>query len=249
MISVIVLTKNEEKNIEACLDSVAWCDEKIVIDDHSSDKTVDLAKKKGAKVFSRLMENDFADQRNYGLEKATGDWILFIDADERVSSALWYEIMAHTSESIEEYAGFYIKRQDTMWGKVLKYGETGKITLLRLAKKGSGKWEGTVHERWNIRGKTAVLKNSLDHFPHQTVAEFLYEINFYTDLRAEELFKKKIKSNWFAIVAYPKAKFIQNYIFRAGFLDGLEGFVFAFIMSLHSFLVRGKLWLKWQKNT
>src|SRR5579864_8911198 len=111
MISVVILTKNEEKNIAECLDSLAWCDEKIVIDDHSVDKTVDIAKKKSAKVFSRTMHNDFAEQRNYGLEKAKGDWILFIDADERVSSALWYEIMQRTSESIEDYNGFYVKRQ------------------------------------------------------------------------------------------------------------------------------------------
>jgi glycosyltransferase involved in cell wall biosynthesis len=248
MISVIILTKNEEDNIEACLDSVSWCDEKIIIDDRSVDKTVELAKKKGAKVFTRSMYNNFSDQRNYGFEKAKGDWILFIDADERVSSALWYEIMQHTSESIEDFAGFYIKRQDTMWGKILKHGETGHITLLRLAKKGSGKWEGKVHEKWNVKGKTEVLKNYLNHFPHQTVAEFLREINFYTDLRSEELFEKKTKSNWAAIIAYPKGKFFVNYIFKAGFLDGLEGFVFALMMSLHSFLVRGKLWLLWQKN-
>jgi glycosyltransferase involved in cell wall biosynthesis len=248
MISAIILTKNEEKNIEACLDSVSWCDEKIVIDDRSVDKTVELAKKKGAKIFTRSMYNNFSDQRNYGLEKAKGDWILFVDADERVSSALWYEIMQHTSESIEDLTGFYIKRQDTMWGKVLKHGETGNITLLRLAKKSTEKWEGRVHEKWNVRGKTEVLKNHLDHFPHQTVAEFLREINFYTDLRAEELFEKKATSNWAAIISYPKGKFFVNYILKAGFLDGLEGFVFALMMSLHSFLVRGKLWLLWQKN-
>ncbi|HEY4876694.1 MAG TPA: glycosyltransferase family 2 protein [Puia sp.] len=248
MISAIILTKNEEKNIEDCLDSISWCDEKIIIDDHSSDKTVEIANKKNAKVYTRSMYNNFSDQRNYGLEKAKGDWIFFIDADERVSSALWYEIMAHTSEAIEEYTGFYIKRQDTMWGKVLKHGETGNISLLRLAKKGYGEWEGSVHERWNIKGKTAILKNSLDHFPHQTIAEFLREINFYTDLRAEELFKKKIKSNWLSIIVYTKAKFFVDYVIKAGFLDGLEGLVFAFMMSLHSFLVRGKLWLLWQKN-
>ena len=248
MISVVILTKNEEKNIGACLDSVSWCDEKIVIDDHSEDKTTDIAKKKGANVFSRSMHNDFSEQRNFGLSKATGDWILFVDADESVSSALWYEIMQHTSESIDDVSGFYLKRQDTMWGKVLKYGETGNVTLLRLAKKGTGKWEGSVHERWNVQGKTTLLRNPLDHFPHRTVADFLSEINFYTDLRAEELFRKKTKSTWLSIIAYPKAKFILNYFFKGGFLDGLPGLIVAMLMSFHSFLVRGKLWLIWQKE-
>jgi len=248
MISAVIITKNEEKNIGRCLDSVSWCDEWIVIDDLSQDKTIDIAKKKGASVFTHTMYDDFSEQRNFGLEKAKGDWILFIDADERVSSALWYEIMQHTSESIADTIGYYVKRQDTMWGRILKHGETGNVILLRLAKKGSGKWEGRVHERWNIQGRTQILRNPLDHFPHSTVADFLKEVNFYTDLRAEELFKNKTKSNWFSIIAYPKAKFIVNYFFKGGFLDGLPGLVVALMMSFHSFLVRGKLWLLWQKE-
>ncbi len=248
MISVIILTKNEESNIAACLNSVSWCDEKIVIDDQSTDNTVEIAKNKGAKVFSRTMGNNFSDQRNYGLEKAQGDWILFIDADERVSSALWYEIMQHTSEAIDDCIGYYIKRQDTMWGRTLKHGEVGNIVLLRLAKKNTGKWEGSVHEQWKVRGKTKLLKNSLDHFPHPTVAEFLREISYYTDIRSQELFKKNVKSSWLSIIIYPKSKFILNYFFKRGFQDGLAGFVFAMMMTLHSFLVRSKLWLLWQKS-
>jgi glycosyltransferase involved in cell wall biosynthesis len=249
MISVVILTKNEEKNIEACLESVAWCDEKIIIDDHSTDKTTSIAKEKGAKVYLRYMQNDFADQRNYGIEKANGDWILFIDADERVSSALWYEIMQQTSQTIGDTMGFYIKRQDTMWGHILKYGESGNMYLLRLAKKNIGKWVGRVHEVWKITGKTEILKNPLDHYPHTTVADFLREINFYTDLRAEDLYTKKIKANWLSIIVYPKSKFLQNYIFKRGFMDGIPGLVFAMLMSFHSFLVRSKLWLLWQKSS
>ena len=248
MISVIILTKNEENNILDCLDSVAWCYEKIVIDDHSTDKTVEIAKKKGAKVFPRTMSNNFSDQRNYGLEKAQGDWILFIDADERVSSALWYEIMQHTSESIDVTSGFYVRRQDTMWGKTLKHGEVGNIILLRIAKKGAGKWEGEVHEQWKIHGKTQILKNPLDHYPHPTVAEFLQEINYYTDIRAEELYKNKVRSNWLSIIVYPKTKFILNYFFKRGYQDGLPGFILAMMMSFHSFLVRSKLWQLSQKK-
>lgn len=248
MISVIILTKNEEKNITGCLESVVWCDEKIIIDDHSTDKTAELAKEKGAVVYKRYMQNNFADQRNFGLEKAKGDWVLFIDADERVSSALWYEIMQHSSESITESTGFYIKRQDIMWGKVLKHGETGNITLLRLAKKDAGKWVGSVHEIWKVQGKTLLLKNPLDHFPHPTISEFLSEINFYTDLRAQELYKKGIKSNWASILFYPTGKFISNYWVRGGFLDGVPGLLVSLLMSFHSFLVRSKLWFLWQKG-
>lgn len=247
MISAIILTKNEEKNIKDCLESLSWCDEKIVIDDESEDSTRDIAQKLGAQVYNRKMVN-FSDQRNFSLEKAKGDWVLFIDADERISQALWYEIMQYINDPFENFNGFFLKRVDLMWGKELKYGESGTLKLLRLAKKGSGKWTGTVHEKWNISGRTETLCNPLYHYPHQTVGDFLKEINHYTDLRAKELYDRGTKTNWLPILLYPKAKFIQNYFFRLGFLDGLPGLVTALMMSFHSFLVRGKLWLLWQKE-
>jgi glycosyltransferase involved in cell wall biosynthesis len=247
MISAIVLTKNEESNLKLCLQSLSWCDEVIVVDDNSTDSTIEIAKKHGAKVYTRSLNNNFSAQRNFGLEKARGDWVLFVDADEKVTSALWYEIMSHTNNPTNEYAGFYIRRIDTMWGKELKHGEVGNIKLLRLAKKESGTWQSNVHEVWKVHGKTLLLNNSLLHYPHPTVSKFLEEINMYTDLRAKELYKKKTKVFWGTILLYPKMKFIQNYFLRRGFLDGLPGLVFALMMSFHSFLVRAKLWILWEK--
>jgi glycosyltransferase involved in cell wall biosynthesis len=248
MISVVVLTKDEEDTIVTCLQGLAWCEEIIVVDDNSSDKTVALAKKHGAKVITRSLHNDFSAQRNYALARAKNDWVLFIDADERVTSALWYEIMSHTNNPTNEYNGFYIKRIDSIWGKELKHGETGDIRLLRLAKKNAGKWHGQVHEVWKVSGKTTTLNNALLHYPHSTVKIFLKEINLYTDLRAEELYTKKVKSYWWTIMLYPGSKFVLNYLFRRGFQDGLPGLVFALMMSFHSFLVRAKLWILSQKH-
>lgn len=248
MISAVVLTKNEEKNIAACLETLSWCDEVIVIDDISTDKTVQIAKKMGATVYEHALAHDFSAQRNFGLQKAKEDWVLFVDADERISSALWYEIMASINNPIGGYVGFYLKRRDIMWGKELQHGETGNIKLLRIAKKDAGVWEGQVHERWKIKGKTMVLKNILTHYPHQTVKEFLQEINYYTDLRSKELYAQKVRTSWVWIIFYSKAKFVYNYIVKLGFLDGLQGLVFALMMSFHSFLVRSKLWLLWEKK-
>ncbi len=247
MISAIILTKNEERNIKDCLEGLSWCDEKIVIDDESEDRTLEIAKKLGAKVFTRRLSN-FSGQRNFGLEKAKGDWVLFVDADERISQALWYEIMQYVNDPVENLSGFFLKRVDIMWGKKLKHGESGALKLMRLAKKGSGKWTGTVHEKWNIPGKTGILDNPLYHYPHSTVDQFLAEINKYTDLRAKELYEQGVKTNWFLILLYPKTKFFLNYVIRLGFLDGLAGLITALMMSFHSFLVRGKLWLLWEKK-
>src|SRR5260221_6699426 len=122
MISAVILTKNEEKNIEACLKTLTWCDEVIVIDDNSTDKTISFAKKLGATVYEHVLDGDFAAQRNFGLEIAKGDWILFVDADERVSQALAFEMQAIITLHIDHVSGYYLRRLDTMWGKVLHFG-------------------------------------------------------------------------------------------------------------------------------
>ncbi|MEK7502101.1 MAG: glycosyltransferase family 2 protein, partial [Patescibacteria group bacterium] len=190
MISAVVLTKNEEKNIVDCLESLSWCDEIIVVDDNSEDRTAEISKKFSAKVFIRNLNSDFSKQRNFGLEKASGDWILFVDADERVTPLLRKEIIQSTNNPINQYDGFYIKRKDFMWEKELKYGETGNVVLLRLARENKGEWEGKVHEEWKVKGSVGEFKNSILHYPHPTISEFLKEINYYTDIRAKELFEK-----------------------------------------------------------
>ncbi len=243
MISAVVLTKNEEKNIVDCLESLSWCDEVIIVDDNSEDRTAEIAKKMGAKVFTRNLDNDFSKQRNYGLEKANGDWILFIDADERISKELKEEIKFKIKN--DKVDSYLIKRVDTIWGRKLKYGENGNIVLLRLARKNNGKWEGKVHEEWKVKGSVGEFKNSILHYPHPTISEFLKEINDYTDIRAKELSEKGIKSDFISILLYPTAKFLKNYFLKLGFLDNIQGLVFAIMMSFHSFLVRGKLWQLW----
>lgn len=248
MVSAVILTKNEENNIVDCLETLSWCGEILVIDDYSEDRTVEIAKKLGAKVYQHSLEENFSVQRNFGLEKAIGDWVFFVDADERVPSSLCSEILQITNKQINKYNGFYLKRRDILWGKVLQHGEVGDIKLLRLAKKGKGKWQGLVHEAWDIQKPLASLRNQLFHNPHPTIREFLKEINLYTDIRSKELYEQGIRANFLTIALYTKAKFIQNYFFKLGFLDGNAGLVHAMLMSFHSFLVRGKLWLLWHKK-
>ena len=255
MISAVVLTKNEEKNLKACLNSLNWCDEIIVIDDYSQDKTAKIAQKIGAKVFLHSLNHNYAQQRNFGLKKAKGDWVLFVDGDERISSALAEEIQTQNSKlktqndsvklKANQPVAFYLKRKDFLFGKWLKYGETGKIRLLRLGRKNAGRWQGKVHEVWQVKGKTSQLKNPLLHYPHPTIKEFLEKIDYYSEIRVEELFQKGVRTNFFEVFAYPLAKFVNNYFCQFGFLGGLAGFLQAMMMSFYSFLVRSKLWLKY----
>ncbi|MDP3998540.1 MAG: glycosyltransferase family 2 protein [bacterium] len=240
MISAVILTKNEEKNIGACLATLKWCDELVVTDDESWDKTCEIAQKLGAKVFSHPLNNDFAAQRNFGLKKASGDWVIFVDADERVEDSLAGEIMVAIKKP--NFSGFIVKRRDFMFRCWLEHGETGNTKLLRLGRKGSGEWIRSVHEIWDISGNIGQLQFPLLHWPHPTVAEFLKKINLYTTLDAEEFYRQGRKVGVGSIIFYPVGKFFLNYVIKLGFLDGMAGFLMAIIMSFHSFLTRGKLW-------
>lgn len=248
MISGVILVKDQAEQLKKCLASLTFCDEIIVIDDYSYDESGKVAEKAGARVYKRKLHGDFAAQRNYGLEKAKNEWVLFIDADEVVPENLATELYQLTSQFLSEVSGYYLKRVDYMWGRQLHYGDAGTAKLLRLAKKSKGEWVGRVHETWNVVGEKATLSYPLYHYPHQTVKEFLQEVNFYSTLRAEELHDKKVAVNSFSIFSYPIGKFLYLYFIKLGFLDRTPGIISALMMSFHSFLVRGKLWQLGQRK-
>jgi len=241
MISAVVLAKNEENNLDRCLSSLSWVDELIVIDDGSTDNTLKIAKNFKAQTYERLLNNNWAEQHNFGLEKATGDWAMFVDADEEVSSELAKEIQIKIKNS-SEIVGYYLKRYDWFLGKLLTHGEVGSAQFLRLAKKDAGKWQRQVHEVWKIDGKTSQLDNPLWHFPHPSIKEFLDSINQFTEIDARELQNEGKKFSIFRLIANPVGKFIVNYFWKLGFLDGRPGFIHAFMMSLYSLIVRVKMY-------
>ena len=251
-ISTVILTKNEEKNIERALRSVEFCCEIIIIDDYSEDETIQRVKGEGLrvksfeekiKIFRRHLGGDFAGQRNYAMQQTKGEWILFVDADEIVSDELRNEIINVVHQNFQPVA-YYLRRRDFFWRREMQFGETKKtkeIGIIRLVKKNSGKWAGKVHEEFKPNGSVGRLSGFLDHYPHQTIKEFLQEVNYYSSVRAKELFDRGKKTNIFEILCFPLAKFVLTYFIMLGFLDGPAGFTYAFFMSFHSFLVRTKL--------
>ena len=247
-ISAVVLTKNEEKNLKKCLQALDFCDEILVIDDFSRDKTETVACAAGAKVFKRHLENDFAAQRNFGLKKARNEWVLFIDADEVVSKKLKSEIMTEIADPSISTVGFYLPRVNFFLGKKLSFGQAKGEKLLRLAKKGTGIWRRQVHEFWDISGKKESFKNSLLHLSDSDLAGWVEKINFYSELHAQANQKEGKNSSLVKIIFYPLFKFLDNYFLRTAFRDGVYGLVFSLLMSLHSFLAWSKLWLKQQKE-
>ncbi len=251
MLSAVVLTRNEEKNIERCLKSLTFCDEIIVVDDYSTDKTLQRIQntKINVQVFQRKLNKDFAEQRNYGLSKAKNSWVLFIDADEEVSPGLRGEIKKTIATSNND--AYFIRRRDYFFGKELRFGEVKAARntgILRLVKKDSGKWMGDVHEVFHTAKNIGKLEAFLNHYPHPTIKEFLSDVNYYSDIRAEELFTQGKRANILEIIFIPPFKFIYTFLISLGFLDGAAGFAYAFIMSFHSFLVRAKLY-QYQNKT
>jgi len=240
MITVIILAKNEENNLEDCIKSVDWADEIIVIDDNSTDKTKEIAQKLKAEVFTHGLNDDFAAQHNFGLKKAKNEWVLFIDADERVSEDLKEEILKAIKKE-NNYNGFYLKRDDFFLGRWLKHGETAGFRSLRLGRKDKGLWQRKVHEIWQIEEQIGQLENPLKHYSHRTLSDFVKTVNFYSTLHAQALKKEGVKFSLWRLIAYPKAKFIQNYFLKGGFKDGTQGMIMALMMSFHSFLSRAKL--------
>lgn len=221
MISVVILTTDKNSVSKKTLDSLFFADEIIYIP----------------------VKDDFAQARNEGMGKAKNEWILFVDSDEEVSRELATEI----SHLRFEMPAYFIPRRDFFWGTELKYGETNTARttgIIRLVRKGSGRWVGKVHEVFQTTKQAERLTGFINHYPHQTIATFLESINNYSTLRAQELYSKGIRTNIFQIILYPLGKFWYTYLLKLGFLDGPAGFVYSFMMSFHSFLVRSKLYLK-----
>lgn len=184
--------------------------------------------------------NGFADKRNKAQSNAKGDWVLFVDDDEIVSRGLAKEIIESIKTNI--YSGYFIKRIDTVFNKELKYGETGKVKIVRLAEKKSGKFVRSVHETWNINGQLGILKNHLYHIKDSFVSEFIGRVCFYGPLDANSLNKEGKKFSYFKLFVYPLAKFLNNYFVKLGFLDGLSGLFLAYFMSVQSLSVRVFQW-------
>lgn len=249
MITLTILTKNEEKNIQDCILSfraVKKISQILVIDDHSQDQTRKIAQNLGAKVIKRNLNGDFANQHNFANRKTKNNWIFSVDADERATPSLLKFLNKINLQSVTKAYSFY--RQDLFLGKKLKHGENATNRFIRLFHKKYGKFNKPVHEIWSTSEPIQQTNAYILHQPHQNLTEFLTSINFYTTLRANFLYKNKKRIYLFEIFFYPIMKFLYNYLILLGFLDGIQGLIMALGMSFHSFLVRAKLWHLYQKN-
>lgn len=246
-ISGIIIARDEENNISRAIRSLAsCCDEIIVADTGSRDTTKEVSARLGARVIEIPFKDGFSSVRNRAIASARHDLILFLDADEELDTQLHQQI-AQLKSTAERSHNYRLRRRDHFWGTYVMHGEVWHAAqqgILRLFWKDSGTFRGNVHEVFHSMLPAKLIPGTIIHRSHASIAGFLHKVNRYSSLRAEELIAAGRHVTLIELVFVPPAKFLYTYVFRLGFRDGTSGFVYSFMMSFHSFLVRAKVMVR-----
>ncbi|MBN1832560.1 MAG: glycosyltransferase family 2 protein [Deltaproteobacteria bacterium] len=243
-VSAVLVCCDEEDNVERCLESLAWADEIIVVDSFSQDRTVELCRKYTNRIFQREWSG-MVQQRAYAVSLARNKWVFAIDADEVVTETLRDEILKRLSEDKNKNSGYYIRRHSHYLGKWINHGGWYPDFKLRLFRKDKVHVGGeNPHDKCFVHGKTARLKGEMIHYPYKDISRQLCTIDHYSDIVSERLFKKNSAFPLFKMYIKPPVKFLETYIYKLGFLDGLPGFLISVLSSYYVFMKYAKLWEK-----
>lgn len=249
-ISVVISAYNEEEKIEECLKSASFTDEIIFVDNSSTDKTVEIAKKYTSKIFTRPNNLMLNVNKNFGFTKATGDWILSLDADERVSPELRDEIKSEIRSANwrtkSEINGYWIPRKNIIFGKWVQHTGWYPDHQMRLFRRGKGKFpQHHVHEMIKIQGKTDYLKEHIIHYNFESIQQFLHKhVNIYAPNEAEELLRKGYVFNWQDAIRFPIREFIKRFFTQEGYKDRFFGLMLSIGMAFYHFIIFAYLWEK-----
>lgn len=231
-VSLVVITLDEEDNIERCISSAGGVGEIVVVDSFSGDRTAEIARALGAVVYEREFTTH-ADQKNWAMGKATGEWILILDADEALTPPLRSEIAAELVCPSAE--GYRLRRRNEFLGRRIRFCGWGGDRVLRLFRRGSGSYaERAVHETLRLEGREADLKAPLDHRPYRDINDHIDRMRRYSRAGALELMKEG--RGWFpGIFLNPFARFLRMYVIQFGFLDGMPGFILCSFAAINVF--------------
>jgi glycosyltransferase involved in cell wall biosynthesis len=240
-LSVVIITKNEEKRLVPCLESVAWADEIIVLDDESADRTAQIADDFGAKVIKRKMDVE-GTHRNFGYAQAKNDWVLSLDADERVTPELRDEIIELFKKGFST-TGYNIPRRNYIGDYWVRYGGWYPSSQMKLFRKDKFKWEEVeVHPRAFLQGVAGFLKNDIIHYSYRDFSDFLNKVNKQTTWEAKKWVDDKrpmglFKAGWRAI-----DRFYRTYYSKQAKKDGFMGFMVAFFAAFYQIASYAKYW-------
>ena len=245
-LSVIIITCNEAGNIADCLASVAFCDERIVVDSGSTDDTVSIARQSGARVEARPWAG-FGPQKNFALSLTTGDWVLSLDADERVTEALAEEIKRAVAS--EAFDGYDMPRLSTFCGRTMRHSGWYPDHVLRLFRRGRARFtDDLVHERVVCDGAVGRLSVALRHDPVRRLEDALSRMNRYSTASAQMLVASNRRVSFFTGIAHGLWTFLRTYVLRGGFLDGREGFLLAVANAEGTYYRYMKAWLETRRR-
>ena len=240
-VSVTVITRNEADDLAAALSSVAWADEIVVVDSQSTDDTVAIARRFTERVVAREWPGYIA-QKNYAASIAGNDWILSLDADERVTPELAIEIRARLADTPRE-AAFRIPRVTWHLGRWIRSTDWYPDFQLRLYDRRAAEWTGKyVHEAVTVRGAVGELRGELQHYAYRDIADHLETIDRYTTLAAKQMHEAGRRAGALDLAVHPTLAFLRNYVARGGFRDGATGFVISRMNAYYVFLKFAKLW-------
>lgn len=240
-LSVTVITRNEAHRLADALQSVAWADERIVVDSGSTDNTLEVARQHADRVETRAWEG-YASQKNYAASLASHDWVLSIDADERVGVALADEIR-ELLKTEPAARGYRLPRVTWYLGHWIRSTDWWPDWQLRLYDRRAGSWKRMhVHESVRVGGPVEKLRGELLHQPYEDIADHIETINSYTTIAADELHARGRRSGFFRILVHAKLAFLRNYVLRGGFRQGTTGLVVSLLNSYYVLLKFAKLW-------
>ena len=240
-VTVTVITRDEASNVAAALKSVSWADEIVVVDSGSTDGTVAIARQHASRVEVRDWPG-YSAQKNYAADIASNDWILSLDADERVTPELADEIR-HTLQSEPAAHGYRIPRVTWYLGRWIRSTDWYPDYQLRLYNRRAGKWNGRrVHESVELQGAPGVLRHELQHYAYRDISHHLATIDRYTTLAAEQWLAEGRRTSGLEMLVHPRLAFLRNYLLRGGFKDGAAGLLVSRLNAYYVFLKFAKLW-------
>jgi glycosyltransferase involved in cell wall biosynthesis len=216
-------------------------DEIIVIDDQSTDKSVSLAEKAGAKVYKRKLD-DFASQRNFALAKVKTEWVLLVDPDETVPQELQKEILR--AIKLKGFDGFYFPRKNMIFGQWIQHAGWSPDYQLHFFRTKKGKYLGKVHERVEVKGKVGYLKTPLIHENYQSITQYLEKLTHYTQLEAERQLKAGYQFSWSDLIQKPLDEFLRRYFAEKGYQDGVHGLALSLLQGFSELVVYLRIWEK-----
>jgi (heptosyl)LPS beta-1,4-glucosyltransferase len=242
-IAAVVITKDEEGNIADCLESVRWADELIVVDAESRDQTVEVARRYTSRVFVRPWAG-YGPQKNFGIDQAHADWILIVDADERVPDQLRQEIQdLLAAEPPPDVGGYEIPRRNFFYGKWIQGGGLFPDYQLRLFRKQAGRYDDVrLHEHLAVRGRRERLREPFNHYSMPSVNHHVRKMMRYTTLGADEKLKRVRHVSGWVIATHHLGTMLKTLFVRGGYRDGVHGLIVAMFAGLHTFVKYAKAW-------